>query len=231
MLFIKNKLPVLLALAVGGFTLLAGCSADKVITLDRVGIEANESEPDADYLTEADTLDSNMAWEKTDQATVDSANDNSAKQLYVHVCGAVANPGVVLLPEGSRVNDALILAGGFDEGADEDYINLAEYVHDGQKLYFPYLNDEKSHLYEADNAGINVRTGDYDYSGSSGLVNINTAGADLLCTVPGIGKTKASAIIAYRKQNGRFESKEDLKRVSGIGDSVYETLEAYICVD
>ena len=129
-------------------------------------------------------------------------------RILVHVCGAVVNPGVVALPQGSRATDALLAAGGFAEDASRDYVNLAGYVSDGEKLYFPTSEEVSS--------GVQVLT-----EADDGLVNINTADVSVLCTLPGIGEARARDIIAYREAHGDFESCEDIMKVSGIKTSVY----------
>ena len=132
-------------------------------------------------------------------------------RILVHVCGAVVNPGVVSLSQGSRAEDALVAAGGFAENASMDYVNLAGYVGDGEKLYFP-TRDEVS-------AGVQAQA-----EADDGLVNINTADMATLCTLPGIGESRAKDIIAYRETHGDFESCEDIMKVSGIKTSVYNKL-------
>lgn len=132
-------------------------------------------------------------------------------RILVHVCGAVAMPGVVSLPQGSRAEDALQAAGGFMEDASRDYVNLAGYVSDGEKLYFP-TKEEVS-------AGLQVQM-----EADDGLININTADVTVLCTLPGIGESRARDIIAYREAHGDFESCEDIMKVSGIKTSVYNKL-------
>jgi competence protein ComEA len=117
---------------------------------------------------------------------------------------------VVSLPEGSRVEDALDAAGGFAPDADETYVNLADWVTDGQKVYFPKIGEESQDA--------------SDSAFSDGLVNINTADASLLCTLPGIGEARAQDIIAYREANGGFETPEDIMKVSGIKTSVYSKI-------
>ncbi len=133
------------------------------------------------------------------------------KLIYVYVCGAVNNPGVVELSEGSRAEDALEAAGGLSGNAKQDYVNLAAKVEDEQMLYFPTIEEAASLLEESRSA-------------DSTLVNINTAGAEQLSTLPGIGASRASDIIAYREAHGAFESKEDIMQVSGIKESLYEKL-------
>lgn len=148
------------------------------------------------------------------------AYDGSAAQLdkgeiRVYVCGAVVSPGVVSLPEDSRAEDALAAAGGFAENAWREYVNLAERVQDGEKLYFPTLEETE---------GLSLQEPD------SGLVNINTADVAALCTLPGIGESRANDIIAYREANGPFESCEDIMNVTGIKTSVYNKIKDKITV-
>ena len=144
-----------------------------------------------------------------------SAEESAVSEIRVYVCGAVEMPGVVALPEGSRAEDALLAAGGFSENAWKDYVNLAERVVDGQKLYFPTL-DEAESIVEQEKA--------------DGLVNINTADAATLCTLPGIGESRAKDIIAYREAHGSFESCEDIMKVSGIKANVYSKISDMITV-
>lgn len=144
-----------------------------------------------------------------------NAEETAEPEIRVYVCGAVESPGVVALPEGSRAEDALLAAGGFSENAWRDYVNLAERVADGQKLYFPTL-DEAESLVERTTA--------------DGLVNINTADVATLCTLPGIGESRAKDIIAYREAHGSFESCEDIMKVSGIKTNVYSKISDMITV-
>ena len=131
--------------------------------------------------------------------------------VYVYVCGAVWTPGVVEVPEGSRAAEALELAGGMTTEADPFYVNLAETVTDGQKLYFPTLE-------EAETLEAEVK------ATAEGLVNINTAPAEELCALPGIGASRAADIVRYREQNGAFQTKEDIMKVSGIKQNAYDKL-------
>lgn len=131
--------------------------------------------------------------------------------VYVYVCGAVWTPGVVEVPEGSRAAEALELAGGMTTEADPFYVNLAEIVTDGQKLYFPTASEAE----ELEAAG---------KAAEEGLVNINTASAEELCTLPGIGASRAADIVRYREKNGAFQTKEDIMKVSGIKQNAYDKL-------
>lgn len=138
--------------------------------------------------------------------------------LYVHVCGAVISPGVVEVQAGSRVEAALLAAGGFREDAARDYVNLAAKVEDGQQLYFPTEEEAEELAREGNSMTTEAQ------SPENGKINLNTAEAELLCTLPGIGESRAGDIIAYREKNGAFRSIEDIMLVPGIKQSVYEKL-------
>ncbi len=146
----------------------------------------------------------------------------SEDTITVYVCGAVVQEGVYELPAGSRISDALLMAGGYDENALHGYVNLAERLEDGERIYFPDYQ-------ELEELGI-VPISSTE-SSESGLVNINTADAEMLKTLPGIGDAKAADIIAYREEHGAFSSIEDIKNVSGIGESIYNRISSGITVN
>lgn len=151
--------------------------------------------------------------------------------IYVQVCGAVNKPGVYSLPAGSRIADAVLCAGDFSPKAARDYLNLAKKIADGQKIYIPDVEEAETFLAEGtvpegDGGSISV-----DGEGSPktpaddvGYVDINTAGEEEFMTLPGIGKAKAEAILAYRKERGAFASCEELMQVPGIKESIYKKL-------
>lgn len=145
------------------------------------------------------------------EAGSETTSDRQETVIYVYVCGAVQDPGVVELPEGSRADDALRAAGGFAHDAQTDFVNLAAMVTDGEKLYFP-CRGEMEELVLA------------EQEKQDGLVNINTADSDELMTLPGIGESRAQDIISYRETHGSFRTKEELKNVPGIKENVYAKL-------
>lgn len=133
-------------------------------------------------------------------------------ELYVHVSGAVNRPGLYVLPAGSRLVDAVAAAGGFAEDADRDAVNLARAVDDGEQVPVPRVG-------EAPAAGAAPPA-----PAAEALVDINTADATQLETLPRIGPALAGRIIAWREDNGGFTSIEDLLAVPGIGDTMLEAL-------
>lgn len=149
--------------------------------------------------------------------------------VYVHVCGAVKKPGVYEMPAGSRFYEAVEAAGGFAEGACEDYLNMAAPLADGSRLEIP-TQEEISEREGAGEKWPDPNSGDAA-GASGGLVNINTADADGLCKLPGVGEGRAKAIIEYREKQGGFQKKEDIMQVSGIGEKMYARMEEYLTVE
>ncbi|WP_031555594.1 helix-hairpin-helix domain-containing protein [Lachnospira multipara] len=145
-----------------------------------------------------------------------TTNNNS--KYYVYVCGEVLNPGVYELDSNQRVIDAIKLAGGTLEDANLEALNLATLVKDGEKIYIPSIND------------LEFETNPSGETSVSSKININTATKDQLMTLPGIGESRALAIIAYRDDKGKFISIEDIKNVSGIKDAAYNKIKDLICV-
>ncbi|ATW25366.1 helix-hairpin-helix domain-containing protein [Candidatus Formimonas warabiya] len=147
-------------------------------------------------------------------------------EVVVYVSGAVQNPGVFNLKEGSRVIDAVNLALPLPE-ADLNRINLAKKLKDQEQVIVPAQGGTG-----AGESGL--QTGSSVSSSSNGeagqLININTAGAAELDALPGIGPAKAEAIIQYREENGYFTSLEDIQNVSGIGAATFEKLKDRITI-
>lgn len=137
-----------------------------------------------------------------------------AARLVLHVHGSVVEPGIVELPAGSRVVDAIAAARGPTDEADLGGVNLARVVVDGEQLYVPRIG-------EVPPPGAGAASGAGAGTGS-GLVNINTADAAALETLPGIGPALASRIIAWRDANGAFRAIDELLAVSGIGQKTLD---------
>ena len=158
--------------------------------------------------------------------------ENKAEKIVVHITGAVKKEGIVILDENSRVTDAVDAAGGLTEDADISKVNLAYILEDGVKIKIPSVNEEEL---EENTEGAELVENISDYNiksekASSGLVNINKATQTELETLPGIGPSTALKIINYREENGKFTSIEDLKNISGIGESKIENIRNLICV-
>lgn len=197
--------------------LLCGCGREEnILLIGAAGGQDIEMSADMDEevpLLQEGSSDFSPDQPQTEQGQQLSAGQQVEQLIRIYVCGAVVNPGVVSVPEGSRVEDALLEAGGFTSEALQQALNLADWVHDGQMLYFPAEGEE-----------LDSRREESSPAQASGLVNINTADAALLITLPGIGESRAQDIIAYREENGGFAKCEDIMRVSGIKTSVYEKI-------
>ena len=152
-------------------------------------------------------------------AQPDSTKDDSSTGIYVHICGAVINPGVYQVPAGTRVYQALELAGGSSDDAYLSGINLADKLADGQKVYIPAEGENAEGILSTDSGGV-----------QSVMVNINTASEAELMTLPGIGQSRAKDIINYRVKNGLFESIDDIMKVSGIKEAAFEKIKDLIKV-
>ncbi len=138
-------------------------------------------------------------------------------ELQVHVTGAVLRPGVYTLAKGARVGDAITSAGGALPDALLHGINLAKPLFDGEQIHVAQ-------------AALSDSTSKNEAESAAKLININTASAAELETLPGIGPVKAQAIIEYRQQHGAFARIEDLTKVSGIGAKTFEGLKHLITV-
>lgn len=149
--------------------------------------------------------------------------------IQVHVTGAVHNPGVYDLPLDSRIQDAIQIAGGFTENAQQEGINLAAKLQDGDQVQVPAQRTSAAPL----TGETSTEYADRQTSGIStfSIVNINTASQEELETLPGIGPVTAEKIIEYRQANGDFSSIEGIQKVSGIGPATFEKIKDLITVN
>ena len=150
------------------------------------------------------------------------------EKIVVHVSGQVNNPGVITLNENSRIIDAINVAGGLTNKADISKVNLAYVLEDALKIYIPSVEEE---MYILEGSGdtesvINSETKKEEKL----MVNINTANAIELSELPGIGNSTALKIITYRNDNGKFTTIDDIKNVSGIGESKFNVIKDNIFV-
>lgn len=178
----------------------------------------------------------------TDRAELSDASLEEAKTLVVHICGAVSAPGVYELPAGSRIIDAVEAGGGFLPEADEACCNLAEEIVDGCQIYIMTKSESCADGQTEKKAGIqtspdsDMQTTDRNVRSNSapalenGLVNLNTADVAALMTLPGIGESRAKAIISYREQHGAFAQIEDIMKISGIKQAAFSKIKDKITV-
>ena len=190
----------------------------------------------------------------TDKPSVESTNElnslnakrtnNKSKaetvQFAIYITGAVKQPGVVYLPEDSRIVSAIEAAGGFSEQADQRFINLARPVVDGQQIYVPAIGEDLYQLQEhllptgllsTGSAGGESETGNaLGLNGKEvgGKINLNNASVQDLQSIPGIGPVTAELIVRYRNEHGNFAHVEDLMQISGIGSATLSKIKPYV---
>ena len=152
-------------------------------------------------------------------SNIPNITEQTEDLIVVYICGAVQESKVVTLKENSRVCDAIDAAGGLSKDADLTDINLAYILEDAEKIYIPKKGEEYKVNYNSS-----------DNTNSSNKININKASQAELETIPGIGPSTALKIINYRETNGKFSKIEDIKNVTGIGDSKYNNIKEYITI-
>ena len=231
----------LVGVFLAGLFLLSGCTKKEELLLisgETSGVEEDSEKDLSEEIGEEDSPEVNGGDELTRPESVPVSEPD---MLCVHVCGAVMRPGVYELPAGCRVYEAVQEAGGFAESADQDYVNQAQTLRDGVKLVIPTKEEVAALSAAEDNktealAGI-VEEASWDMeteeSGQTadGRININTATEAELCNIPGIGGTRAAAIIAYRESHGSFQKPEDIMKVSGIKEGLYGKIKDSIRVN
>ena len=172
----------------------------------------------------------------TTEVTVDTKkeqenNESKSTKIYVDISGAVKQPGVYQLPEGSRLFDLLKQAGGLTEDAAIQTVNQAMIIQDQQKIIILTQNQAQSIDTEnINNNGHLEEKSDEKSSKEAGKLNINQADLTQLQQLSGIGEKKAQAIIDYRNENGSFKTIEDLAKVTGIGEKTVEKLRDSITI-
>lgn len=203
-----------------------GIIAMAVIAIITVGLyilkKSNENEYEYDYYENIETENEILEGE-------DGKDEETENTIIVHITGEVNCPGVVVLKEGSRVVDAIEAAGGEKDDADLNKLNLAYILNDGEKIYIPNKN-ENSENQEYITTEIGEGIVSSTTQNSSTKININTASVEELIKLQGIGEATANKIISYRKENGKFQSIDELKNVPGIGDSKFENIKDLITV-
>lgn len=181
-------------------------------------------------------LEKKPKTEITEEIMVENNETIEEKTIAVYVTGEVKNPQVVELKEGSRLNDAVQLAGGLTEKADSEAVNLAMTVSDGAQYVIPAVGEElkvvdsNGSSNNAENSQGTTPSNSNTSQNQEGKININTADQKLLMELDGIGEALSERIINYREENGGFKSIEELKNVDGIGDKRYAAIKDKVCV-
>lgn len=188
-----------------------------------------------------ETTASSLASTKTTSAKLNdkekvqtTTTNQQHEQIFVDVKGAVLNPGVYQATKSMRGTDLIKMAGGFNEHADRNQVNLAKKVTDQEILYIPVQGEISSN--PATNLGnpTDKSNGDSkdgsDTKASGDKINLNEADAAKMQTISGVGQKKAEKIIDYRNQNGPFKSVDDLKNVPGFGERTVANLKPSLSV-
>lgn len=208
-------LPLLLGL------MLSGCGAEDTVFLER----ATEATEDGSAAVQTETKE---------------RQDQNPEPFYVYVCGAVKAPGVYRVDPGTRIFEAVALAGGITEDGSPESLNQALPVADGQMIRILTRAEEKAQEAAGeeheraggapDGVSLGLRSGEAAAAGEDGLLDLNLASVSDLMALPGIGEAKAKSIVAYRSEHGAFSSKEELMNISGIKEGVYNRIRDYIKV-
>ena len=240
-----------MAVCVMVFILLSGCAAhgqtaENVRFVDELSGSTLQIEGQSQAEGQPQEHDENTSELSSAQDDPQTESDESGGNatIYVDVCGAVISPGVVRMPEGSRVFEAIEKAGGLGQDADGSYINKARILSDGEQIYVPTKEETASSAFHITDGqtgtAADVTAGMTGESGTGsrrsqgvsadGKVNINTADSATLQTLTGIGESRAEAIILYRETNGAFETIEDIMKVTGIKNALFNNIKNDITV-
>lgn len=224
-----------------------------IINKDNISDKESDSKSIIDGVISGSDADiNNSNGVNGNEAGNDGLNENNSNmpegEIYVYICGAVVNAGVVSGGADMRLYQAVELCGGLIDEADGTKVNLAMQLKDGDKIYIPYAYDDINLTDEinngcnpnatgisgsnTENSGGNSKSsgGNTGGAGSSNLININKASKSELMQLSGIGEARALDIISYREKYGAFKRIEDIKNVSGIKDAAFNKIKDYICV-
>lgn len=236
-----KRLTVVLICVLWGILILTGCGSGKGTVVMETVPEEQDGVKQIDAIEENNVIDElDRAPKETREAgqTMSEGKEERTEQaksdrIFVDISGAVIRPGVYELTPGSRVYEAVEKAGGLSDSADENFLNQALMLEDGQKIRV-YTVQETSEL----NLGTGSALGEQGVpvdtvlagGADDGLVNLNQADAATLMTLPGIGESKAADIIAYREEHNGFQNIEEIKNISGIKDAVFSKIKDKIAV-
>lgn len=245
---LTTKQKVIIGIVIGVMTIIIGIYGYSMIVQEE-DWDDNVSTVDGNLSNEAMNQENNTISNKDQEDIAEiSHSENSISpttekqvngyenlkgKIVVHITGEVQKTGILVLPEGARIADAIDEAGGNTKSADLDEVNLAYVLQDGQKIYIPSKEDKKkleSKAYITSGSGNNVIAETVNEKGGNNKVNINTATQSELENLPGVGAAIASRIIEYREQNGKFSKIEDLQNVKGIGEAKFNNMKEYVMV-
>lgn len=228
-------------LAVGMIFAVGGCCYscrvnDSTVAAEETFAEESFQWEEASETQETEGTEHTVSGEKQTGYETEEAKEgtpeSSGENCYVYICGQVMNPGVYQLEAGQRIFEAVELAGGFSEKARPEYLNLAEPVFDGMKIFVPDETQTSDVPWNGQPGG--AATGQVSGGADSGehvlksKVNINSASKEELMTLTGIGESRAEDIIRYRREEGAFSRIEDIMKVPGIKEASFQKLKDQI---
>ncbi|WP_208558690.1 helix-hairpin-helix domain-containing protein [Marinilactibacillus kalidii] len=182
----------------------------------------NLKRPEESEIPEEDIFrSSNDTIEEADEAGAISSIETENKDVMIELKGQVEQPGVYKVEENDRLIDAVKLAGGLTDNADDRSINMALKISDQMMIYIPFVGEE----------GVEETEDESVENQANHKININSAELQLLTELNGIGNARAQSIIEYREEKGRFKEIEEIKNISGIGEKIFESIKDEIMVD
>ena len=185
-------------------------------------MEAETSYTDVTTLSTSSSKQGSKSLTEVSSQSKTEESEKDKSKVTVDVKGAVVNPGVYTLKASARVTDAIKAAGGMTEDADAKSVNLAASLSDEEVVYVATKDEKLSVLGQSGTGQVSDKGG--QTSAKDGKINLNTATSEELQTISGIGAKRAEDIIAYRESHGGFQSVDDLKNVSGIGDKTLDKI-------
>lgn len=216
--FIKKKWRLACLLVMGIY--MTGCSGvgeEFILTDTEEKQEVITTGQEQETATQETVTQAETTQESVTQA---AGQSEETGMVFVFVCGQVAVPGVYELPAGSRIYDAIMQAGGCMETADICAVNQAGHLEDGMQIYIPAIGETYKEAASEEQA-----------SRTDGRISINHADKNELMTLPGIGESKADAILEYRQSHGAFSSIEELMNIPGIKEGIFNNIQDYITVE
>lgn len=194
-----------------------------VVAFSLYGIKNAEAESKNEIFKTVNASEKKDGIENEKEETYDD-------KIVVQVAGAVAHPKICHMPKDTRVYQIVEEAGGFLPEADPSNLNLAAPVNDGDKIYIPKVGEvsETDDITGKIEKSDDIPSNDFTHDGK---ININSATREELQQIPGIGPHTADKIVSWRKENGTFRKKEDIKKINGIGDKTFEKMKERIRVN
>ncbi len=216
---------ILIALCVLGAGVCYGLSRSQEVRRPGISLSEESALYTGETVTGIGAGDGPAALTATEDS-LGSAGEETVLPFYVHICGEVVSPGVYELKEGSRVFQAIEIAGGVTDQAAAEYLNMAEQVRDGMKIVVPGKEEVEAAKARGEISLQAEASSDVQRS----KVNLNTATKEELMTLRGIGEAKAADILKYRDSHGGFQKIEDIMKISGIKDAAFQKIKDDITV-